>query len=261
MDTTTPTSAVTPSDRPLGRRALLAGGAAVAGGLALLRAEPAAAATGALQYGAANDSGATETSLTSTSATATFAAINTGAGGSALYAQTTDPSNPGAAIEAQTSAGGHAILAVIENTTSSNAAIAAVTDGQAAGGNFVQLHPTYPAAGLIGQTAGTGPGVWGFSYGTGIGVLGTSTHGAAGIRGTNTGSGPAVHGVSTTDGVGVWGQSASGRGGHFAGAAAQIRLVPAAGNKPAAGKPGDLFVDSQKRLWFCKGGASWAQIV
>jgi hypothetical protein len=42
---------------------------------------------------------------------------------------------------------------------------------------------------------------------------------------------------------------------------AQARLVPSASaTHPARGTAGDLFVDSSKRLWFCKGASTWRQI-
>jgi hypothetical protein len=60
--------------------------------------------------------------------------------------------------------------------------------------------------------------------------------------------------------IGVSGQSTTGRGGVFKGKVAHLRLPPSnAATHPNAGQPGDLFVDSSYRLWFCKGGASWKQ--
>ena len=37
------------------------------------------------------------------------------------------------------------------------------------------------------------------------------------------------------------------------------RLLPG-GDRPSSGLIGDLFVDSDNRLWFCKGGTSWKQL-
>lgn len=240
---------------------MLAGGAAAAiGGLALLRAEPAAAAAGAMQYGANNDAGASETALTSTHAVSTLAVLNPGSLGSALYAEVSDASNPAHGVEAYCTGAGHAVLGVVDNAASANAAVAATHNGVAPAANFVQANPATTHPGVAGQTAGSGPGVVGVSYGTGVGVLGRSSTAAAAVRGNNTGTGPAVYGAHYGVGAGVWGSSVAGRGGWFVGPAAQVRLVPAAGNHPATGKSGDLFVDSAKRLWFCKGSTNWVQV-
>ncbi len=52
-----------------------------------------------------------------------------------------------------------------------------------------------------------------------------------------------------------------GYGGYFSGPKAQISLEPQKGLHPGAGKAGDLFVDSNHDLWFCKGGTDWYHIV
>jgi hypothetical protein len=47
----------------------------------------------------------------------------------------------------------------------------------------------------------------------------------------------------------------------FKGGKAQLRLVPStATTHPASGTLGDLFLDKNTRLWFCKGGSTWKQI-
>jgi len=91
-----------------------------------------------------------------------------------------------------------------------------------------------------------------------VGVFGESTS-SAGIFGTSaTGAGVRAHGGS---GPGVLAQSDSGRGGVFAGAKAQLLLLPSgAASHPAKGDRGDLFVDKTGRLWFCKGGTHWKQL-
>ena len=67
--------------------------------------------------------------------------------------------------------------------------------------------------------------------------------------------------IGASNTVGVLGQSGSGRGGRFSGGKAQIRLDPSsAATHPDTGAAGDLFVDSAKRLWFCKGSTTWVQI-
>jgi hypothetical protein len=95
-------------------------------------------------------------------------------------------------------------------------------------------------------------------------VLGTSTSGN-GVRGVAAGSAAGVNGDNSGSGPGVHGQSASGRGGQFTGAAAQIQLVPGtAATHPTSGHAGDLYADSTGRLWFCTASgakATWKQIV
>lgn len=251
------------SDRPVDRRSLIAGGAAIAG-IALLKAEPAAASTGAMQYGTTNDSGADSTELTSTTQTVgegTLSVENSGTSGNASVARVTNASNAGHAVKATTAGTGHAVLGQVTNPTSTNAAVAGTHAGAGHGGSFIQTNASNDSeSGVLGMTAGGGPGLTGFSYGTGIGVLGASSTGAAAVRGTNSSTGPAVYAVNTGGGVGVRGESEDGRGGAFVGGEAQVRLLPASGNHPADGKGGDLFVDSSKRLWFCKGGTNWVKL-
>ncbi|GEM_PF-6455771 len=55
--------------------------------------------------------------------------------------------------------------------------------------------------------------------------------------------------------------SLHGYGGYFSGRLAPISLEPAAGQHPGTGKAGDLFVDANADLWFCKGGTDWYHIV
>jgi hypothetical protein len=85
------------------------------------------------------------------------------------------------------------------------------------------------------------------------------------VEAVNTGNAQsALVGAMAGPGVAVVGAgSPRGRGGSFAGGAAQARLVPnlKAASHPAVGLAGDLFVDGKLRLWFCKGGATWALIV
>ena len=145
----------------------------------------------------------------------------------------------------------------------------------AAGGGY-GLAATYRGPGP------TGFAIQGFSYQT-TGVEGyANASGQTGVRGRARGgtgvlgfSGaasatlPAVHpktgvfGVASQDAsaIGVLGQSATGRGGVFSGKVAHLRLPPSsAATHPHAGQPGDVFVDSSYRLWFCKGGASWVKL-
>ncbi len=250
-----------PAPSALPRRMLLASGGAVVAGIALLKAEPAAATTGAMQYGVINDAGADYTQLSSSSATGTLRVVNSSVStGSAIYAEITDAANYSRAIIASTYGVSHAFVGEQNNPTAQQAAVVGVHYGLGVAGGFVQDNEAAENSGIWGQTAGAGAGVHGSSYGTGIGVLGTSATAAAGIKGTNSSTGPAVYGTNSSSGVGVWGSSAEGRGGQFAGAKAQVRLVPSEGTRPAVGKTGDFFVDNSKQLWFCKGGNQWVKL-
>lgn len=65
---------------------------------------------------------------------------------------------------------------------------------------------------------------------------------------------------STTAAVAV-DAGAKGRGVKIHSDVAHMRLAPSSkSTHPASGQAGDLFVDAAKRLWFCKGGASWHQL-
>jgi hypothetical protein len=72
-----------------------------------------------------------------------------------------------------------------------------------------------------------------------------------------------VNASNSSSGAGVQGTSKSGRGGMFAGGAAQVHLDPGASSHPKSGEMGDLYADRSGRLWYCtKSGskASWKQI-
>jgi hypothetical protein len=140
-------------------------------------------------------------------------------------------------------------------------------------GDFFGRPPGYPAAIMAESDDGNGPAVIGNNYATtgaahGVQGLtdspkGWATLGWARARGT------ALIGVSAPDfptnqvppNTGVYGHATQGRGGVFRGTTAQVRLIPStAATHPAAGALGDLFLDKNKRLWFCKGGSTWKQI-
>jgi hypothetical protein len=122
-----------------------------------------------------------------------------------------------------------------------------------------------------------------------VGVKGTS-FGSHGVQGVSEGSGSSVYalkrasrygpdgnamlgeirindsprtaivGTTTGTGAGVRGSSEQGRGGLFSGPIAQLRLMPSVATHPANGAMGDVVADTNGRLWFCKGGANWAQL-
>jgi hypothetical protein len=110
--------------------------------------------------------------------------------------------------------------------------------------------------GVFGQSsAGTGVAVRGYAWdGTGAsGTFGTAILGSSGSHGF-----PPPAPLPNT---GVYGIGTNGRGGVFKGDKAQVRLVPsAAATHPESGQLGDLFLDKNKRLWFCKGGSTWKQL-
>ena len=129
------------------------------------------------------------------------------------------------------------------------------------------------AIGVTGLSASTeGRGVWGFASaasGAPVGVFGESlSDGGTGTLGWSVGEGTGVLGYSggprpeVMPRTGVYGVALQkgGRGGVFSGAAAQLRLVPASSPHPTSGKLGDLFLDLEGALWFCKGDTDWKQI-
>jgi hypothetical protein len=54
-------------------------------------------------------------------------------------------------------------------------------------------------------------------------------------------------------------RSTASRGAVLDGKVAPLRLLPRSA-RPSKGSSGDLFVDDQNRLWFCKGGTAWKQL-
>jgi hypothetical protein len=100
---------------------------------------------------------------------------------------------------------------------------------------------------------------------TGVAVVAASASSTTAIKATNTGTGAALNANNTGPGACVQATSTNGRGGSFAGKAAQIQLVAGTGaTHPTSGKTGDLYVDNTARLWFCKVGgttATWVKIV
>ncbi len=89
----------------------------------------------------------------------------------------------------------------------------------------------------------------------GSGVAGSSTSGKGVTGASNSNTGVAGSSVS---GIGVSGKGK--RGGVFSGAVAAIQLPPHAGSHPTSGLKGDLFVDHNTNLWFCRGGTTWVKL-
>jgi len=95
---------------------------------------------------------------------------------------------------------------------------------------------------LIATTIGTGQSIWSH--------IDNASNTKDSIRSETTGSGS-----------GIYASSAKGVGGKFAGKTANVQLVPStSSNHPASGSPGQLFVDSFTRLWFCHSGTNWTQL-
>jgi hypothetical protein len=122
--------------------------------------------------------------------------------------------------------------------------------------------------GVVGVSSG-GYAVEGRSYGDAASVHGlkhralrTTPDGNAVLGEIKIDTSPRTAIVATTTGTGagIRGTSAQGRGGLFEGPVAQVRLVPSVATHPATGAMGDLVADTSGRLWFCKGGGSWAQL-
>jgi len=94
-------------------------------------------------------------------------------------------------------------------------------------------------------------------------IAGTNTNAGPGVAGANTSTGAGVAATNSGTGPGVHATSGHGRGGIFAGAAAQIQLAPAGKSHPTSGQRGDLYADTSGRLWYCKttgAHATWRQI-
>jgi hypothetical protein len=94
------------------------------------------------------------------------------------------------------------------------------------------------------------------AHAVGQAISATGAGSAGGVKGTS-GAGTGVAG-SSTSGDGVTGSGA--RGGVFTGRSSQVRLTPSAGFHPHSGSAGDLFVDKNHELWFCKGSTTWVRL-
>jgi hypothetical protein len=142
--------------------------------------------------------------------------------------------------------------------------------GQSDTNNAIYGFNTTSGAAILGYGQ-NGEGLRGHTTGASaaaiVGHAYTSTTGVAGISGP--GGDPALplntgfYGTATGGAMaaGVRGESTTGRGGVFKGNVAQLRLFPStATTHPTSGALGDLFLDKNKRLWFCKGGTAWKQL-
>jgi hypothetical protein len=161
----------------------------------------------------------------------------------------------GAGVQA-TSVGGIPITGQITNTGNAWPVVYATTNGSGPAVKAAQSGTGYGVYSQIANTANAQPALYGATNGTG-----------AALRAAHSGrSGNAVsaqvlnasNGAAAVVGTG----SSSGRGAQFTGGAAPLRLVPG-GARPTSGQRGDLFVDSNGHLHFCRTGgsiATWVQL-
>jgi hypothetical protein len=257
------------------RRALLlgaAGGIAAAVAGSLGRAQPVAAATGGNVILGTNNTADRPTSIEATTEDRdAFVGYAKGSGngvsgyagsGRGVYGVSSSDTNP-----------------AVVGWSAHNAAVMGYTGflpfpaSQAKTGVYGYANEDATAVGVRGSS-GSGTGVRGVSFGNdGIvgssaaadrsGVWGSNAWGGYGVAGSSNGTAlkAGVWGSNSASGVGVRGTSASGRGGLFSGGAAQLRLSPSTTNShPSSGQKGDLFVDKNGGLWFCKGGTTWKQL-
>ena len=149
---------------------------------------------------------------------------------------------PGVRAYAEPGAGGSALQAL---TLEAHNAAPTISSHQVGTGHGVFSHienARNASRALYGRTAGVGHAV--------LGSIVNAQSAAAAARVTTQGSGPGLEALS-----------AKGVGALFQGKTAQVELVPSSdAAHPASGIGGQLFVDSSKRLWFCRGGTDWQQL-
>jgi hypothetical protein len=252
--------------RRISRRDLIRSAGVVAAGAATLVVAdavsahtPADATVGTMMYGTNNHAGTSLTSLDSSTGYATFT----------LSAVNSDPTNTGGAFGAIAASG----TAVFAKGSGVLPTVSVLSDG---GGRCVDVKQTTDADAIhaattgtgnaiYGETSGIGQAVQGNATGPGFGVVGrTASDYASGVFGSTTGGGSGVQ-ASSTSGPAFRGGSTMGRGAVLSsGKVAQLKLTPStAATHPTHGQRGDLFVDNQGRLWFCKKGgatATWVKV-
>jgi hypothetical protein len=255
------------TSKPIDRRGILrfGGVAAVAGtAAAVMGAKAAGATTGVMHYGANNGAGTAVTSLSSSNAKHTLRVSNSGLGhcivgdannrngdgygvfgmgmGGAGVAGGTRGDGPGVRAYSEPGARGPALQALTLDAHNASPTIAVLGVGA---GHGVYAHITNASnanRAIFGRTDGLGHAVM-------ASVMNAQSQAAAAKI------------VTRGSGAGVEAKSERGVGATFAGKTAQVQLVPSSeSGPPASGEGGQLFVDSAKRLWFCRGGASWQQL-
>jgi len=156
------------------------------------------------------------------------------------------------------------------------AAVQGLAAGTKAANGLFGFSQVGGSAGVVGFAASqAADGVLGRSQGSGAGVHGLGTDNTRAMIAESTGTQQALWAKITSNtntrdsirsetagsGSGIYASSVNGAGGKFQGKTAQVVMVPStASSHPASGTAGALFVDSSKRLWFCKGGSNWQQI-
>src|SRR5436190_10447032 len=260
-------AALPPTSKPVDRRGILriGGVAAVAGTAAVVMgAKAAGAATGVMHYGANNGAGATVTSLTSSNSKHTLRVTNSGLGhcivgdasnrNGAAYgvfgmgsngagvAGGTRGDGPGVRAYSEPGARGPAIQALTLDAHNSSPSIPVLGVGTGHGVYSHISNSSNPNQAIFGRTDGLGNAVM-------ASILNAQSQAAA-AKAATRGPGPRPEAMSER-----------GVGATFAGKIAQVQLVPSSeAGPPASGAGGQLFVDSAKRLWFCRGGANWQQL-
>jgi hypothetical protein len=266
-DATQPASIAEAGTKRLDRRGMLrfGGVAAVAGtAAAVMGAKAAGATTGVMHFGATNGAGTTNTSLASSNSQSTLAARNTGLGhgivgdasnpdgrgygvfgtgdGGAGVAGGTRGDGPGVRAYAAPGARGSALQAL---TLEAHNAEPTISSHQIGAGHGVYTHienASNASSALYGRTGGVGHAL--------LGAIVNPQSAAAAARVGTQGSGPGLEALSS-----------KGVGASFQGKTAQVELIPSSdASHPASGKGGQLFVDSSKRLWFCRGGTNWQRL-
>ncbi len=253
----------------LDRRGILqfGGAAALAGTAAVLmttKAVGAATTTGIMHFGASNGAGSANTGLSSSNTKSTLHIKNAGIGHGVVgdasnangsgygvwgtgdkgagVAGGTRGTGPGVRAYAEPGAGGSAIQALTLEGSNTSPTISAHQIGQGHGLYSHIENATSPGRALYGRTIGTGHAV--------LGSILNAQSDVAAAKATTQGSGPGLEALS-----------AKGVGATFAGKTAQVELVPSSDSShPASGSAGQLFVDSGRRLWFCRGGNDWQQL-
>jgi hypothetical protein len=219
-------------------------------------AAPAGATSGAMRYGATNAAGTSGTKLTSSSSSEALRVVNSGLGHGIVGAAThtsaiaygvSGTGVNGAGVSGATRGAGPAIRAVVEPGARGSALVATTKEPDNAEPTIraVQRGSGHGVYALIEQTANANRALYARTAGTGHAVLAVSTNSssvAATIKATTAGPGAAVECTSALG--------------------APLLLTPSsASTHPARGRAGELFVDGAKRLWFCKGGVDWHQLV
>jgi len=240
------------------RHATMAGAALGAAAYAM-RPGSAAASTGNLVYGTSNNAGSDWTTLESDAPGYTLRVENLGTG-TALDVYAADApqalnvtNGDGTAVRAVAYGSGYGVLAV---GTDDAYAINGYCDGT---GTAVWAEIANSGTGravlaTIANSSNTWPSIEASTQGLGPAALAHIDNAAS--------ASPAVRGRTDGTGAGVYGESDQGRGMLCRGGAAAIRLMPSkSATHPATGLRGDLLVDSSGRLWFCRGGANWKQVV